>query len=125
MVMLDRIKKSQPSRIINVSAMGHEFVSGMDIETISDLSSVEKPSPTLHLTWPATVEANSAACLTQVYCATSPKIVNKDIRGRHFIPIANELQPNPTAEDVEAQEALWAYYEKLIQDKAPLRNKRI
>ncbi|KAF8950357.1 hypothetical protein BGZ52_002817 [Haplosporangium bisporale] len=95
MVMLDRIKKSQPSRIINVSAMGHEFVSV------------------------------KAACLTQVYCATSPKIVNKDIRGRHFIPIANELQPNPTAEDVEAQEALWAYYEKLIQDKAPLRNKRI
>lgn len=60
-----------------------------------------------------------AACLTQVYCAISPEIVNKGIRGRYFIPIANELRPNSAAEDVEAQEALWAYSERLIQDKSP------
>ena len=32
--------------------------------------------------------------LTQLYCATSPEIENKDIRGKYFIPIANELDPS-------------------------------
>ncbi|KAF9298937.1 hypothetical protein BGZ91_010038, partial [Linnemannia elongata] len=30
--------------------------------------------------------------LTQLYLATSPEVENKDIRGRYFIPIANEIQ---------------------------------
>lgn len=63
--------------------------------------------------------APKEACLTQVYCATSPEIENRDVRGRYFIPIANELRPNPASEDVEAQEALWTYSEKLVQEKAP------
>lgn len=32
--------------------------------------------------------------LTQLYCATSPDIEKKDIRGKYFIPIANELDPS-------------------------------
>lgn len=160
--------------------MGHEFVSGVDIETINDPLSVantgtnttsnmarygrsklcnvmftkalarrlEKERVFANVAHPGTVRTEfarneeaqrgptftrvidmltgvvffytaKAACLTQVYCATSPEIVNKDIRGRYFIPIANELRLNPAAENVEAQEALWAYSEKLIQDKAP------
>ncbi|KFH72013.1 hypothetical protein MVEG_02306 [Podila verticillata NRRL 6337] len=181
MVMLDRIKKSQPSRIINVRYTGICVSQGSNRsfkcrKTVTNTASnmarngrsklcnvlftkalarrLGKERVFVNLAHPGTVRTEfarneevqwgptftriidiltgvvffytvKAACLTQVYCATSPKIVNKDIRGRHFIPIANELQPNPTAEDVEAQEALWAYYEKLIQDKAPLRNKRI
>lgn len=31
---------------------------------------------------------------TQLYCATSPEIENLDIRGKYFIPIANELEPS-------------------------------
>jgi len=37
--------------------------------------------------------APEVGALTQLYLATSPEIVNKDIRGRYFIPIANEIQP--------------------------------
>ncbi|KAI8597985.1 hypothetical protein EDD21DRAFT_383919 [Dissophora ornata] len=32
--------------------------------------------------------------LTQLYLATSPEIENLDIRGRYFIPIANEIRPS-------------------------------
>lgn len=32
--------------------------------------------------------------LTQLFLATSPEIVNKDIRGRYFAPIANEYHPS-------------------------------
>ncbi|KAF9579464.1 hypothetical protein BGW38_004261 [Lunasporangiospora selenospora] len=55
------------------------------------------------------------AALTQLYCATSPEIEEKDIRGRYFIPIANELRPNPISDDVDLQERLWDYSEKAAQ----------
>jgi len=38
--------------------------------------------------------APEVGALTQLYCATSPEIENKDIRGKYFIPIANELEPS-------------------------------
>ena len=47
--------------------------------------------------------------------ATSPEIVERDMRGRYFIPIANELRPNPISESVDLQEELWAYSEKAAQ----------
>ncbi|KAF8943831.1 hypothetical protein BGZ52_011150 [Haplosporangium bisporale] len=57
--------------------------------------------------------------LTQLYVATSPEIVNKDIRGRYFVPIANEIQPSAYALDEALQEELWAFSEKLIKEKVP------
>ncbi|KAF9114576.1 hypothetical protein BGX27_010459 [Mortierella sp. AM989] len=50
--------------------------------------------------------------LTPLYCATSPEIEQKNIRGKYFIPIANELRPNPISESVDLQEELWTYSEK-------------
>ncbi|KAK3838223.1 MAG: hypothetical protein J3R72DRAFT_402518 [Linnemannia gamsii] len=55
--------------------------------------------------------------LTQLYVATSPEIVNKDIRGRYFVPIANEIQPSAYALDEALQEKLWAFSEKLAKEK--------
>ncbi|KAF9433694.1 hypothetical protein BGZ76_009104 [Entomortierella beljakovae] len=54
--------------------------------------------------------------LTALYCATSPDIQNMNIRGRYFIPIANELRPNPISDSVDLQEELWAYSEKAVQE---------
>ena len=55
--------------------------------------------------------------LTQLYVATSPEIVNKDIRGRYFVPIANEIQPSAYAQDEALQEKLWAFSETLVKEK--------
>ncbi|KAF9372396.1 hypothetical protein CPB97_001284 [Podila verticillata] len=55
--------------------------------------------------------------LTQLYVATSPDIVKNDIRGRFFIPIAVEEGLNSKALDVDLQEQLWAYSEKIVKDK--------
>ncbi|KAF9369116.1 hypothetical protein CPB97_003899 [Podila verticillata] len=55
--------------------------------------------------------------LTQLYCATSPEIESKDIRGKYFIPIANELDPNPIAFDEDLQERLWSWTENIIREK--------
>ncbi|KAF9317092.1 hypothetical protein BG003_001204 [Podila horticola] len=55
--------------------------------------------------------------LTQLYCATSPDIEKKDIRGKYFIPIANELDPNPLVFDEDLQERLWTWTENLVQEK--------
>ncbi len=32
--------------------------------------------------------------LNQIFCATSPEIEEKDIRGKYFIPVGNELRPS-------------------------------
>ncbi|KAF8923506.1 hypothetical protein BGZ52_009615, partial [Haplosporangium bisporale] len=58
-----------------------------------------------------------AGALTQLYCATSPEIENRDIRGRYFIPIANELDPNPIAFDEDLQERLWSWTENIVREK--------
>lgn len=55
--------------------------------------------------------------LAQLYCATSPEIEEKDVRGRYFIPIANESRSSPMTEDVVLQERLWEYSEKLLKEK--------
>lgn len=55
--------------------------------------------------------------LTQLYVATSPEIENKDIRGRYFVPIANEIQPSAYALDEELQEKLWVFSEELVKEK--------
>ncbi|KAF9367865.1 hypothetical protein CPB97_005206, partial [Podila verticillata] len=55
--------------------------------------------------------------LTQLYCATSPEIESKDIRGKYFIPIANQLDPNPIAFDEDLQERLWSWTENIVLEK--------
>ncbi|KAF9372907.1 hypothetical protein CPB97_000930 [Podila verticillata] len=55
--------------------------------------------------------------LTQLYIATSPEVVEKDIRGRFFVPTAEEQQLNSDALDVNLQEELWAYSEAVVKEK--------
>ncbi|KAG0299832.1 hypothetical protein BGZ98_009722 [Dissophora globulifera] len=55
--------------------------------------------------------------LTQLYLATSPQAEDQDIRGRYFIPIANEISSSAYARDEELQEKLWAFSEKLYKNK--------
>ncbi|KAF9977058.1 hypothetical protein BGZ73_007172 [Actinomortierella ambigua] len=55
--------------------------------------------------------------LTQLYAATSPEIEEKDIRGKYFVPVANQAQPSPIANDMALQTRLWDYSEKLMHEK--------
>ncbi|KAF9429865.1 hypothetical protein BGZ76_001085 [Entomortierella beljakovae] len=73
------------------------------------------------------------ASLTPLYLATSPEVVEKNIRGRYFIPIANELQPVKRAnqannllsksilaletKDKDIQENLWNFSERIVLEK--------
>lgn len=54
--------------------------------------------------------------LTQLYVATSPEIVSKNIRGRYFIPIANEIQTSAYGQDEQLQEKLWSFTEELVRE---------
>ncbi|KAF9906122.1 hypothetical protein EC991_000918 [Linnemannia zychae] len=60
------------------------------------------------------------AALSQLYCATSPEIEKLDVRGRYFVPIANEIKPSILARDEELQEKLWAFSEDLVQEKVKM-----
>ncbi|KAG0248217.1 hypothetical protein BG011_000334 [Mortierella polycephala] len=169
--LLDRIKESQPSRIVVLSSHSHErpVEGGIDFDTLNDekmstivsrygrsklanvlfgkalarrLADTQVYVNIVHPGFVATelqrhnkdlfgpavlriLEAITAVmamtpevgALTQLYVATSPEIVNKDIRGRYFVPIANEIQPSAYAQDEALQEKLWAFSEKLVKEK--------
>ncbi|ORZ28828.1 hypothetical protein BCR41DRAFT_297863 [Lobosporangium transversale] len=146
--LLERIKESQPSRIVIVSSMSHEVhpPGGIDFETLNDVTNINvvqryarsklanllfgkalarrlsKERVYVNIAEPGytntaisrhtkdvygTLAGKLAdfmnrwvakdpkmACLTQLYLATSPEVESMDIRGRYFIPIANELNPS-------------------------------
>ncbi|GJJ74803.1 hypothetical protein EMPS_07161 [Entomortierella parvispora] len=168
MTLLDRIKESQPSRIVILSSLAHEHPTegGIDFETLNDESASTNRSRYgrsklanllfgkalarrladtqvyCNIVHPGFVATDLArdrttwarafqvlfnvvrsvaamtpkdGALTQLYAATSPEIVNKDIRGRYFIPIANELTPSPLAQDEALQEKLWAFSEAMVR----------
>ncbi|KAF9349197.1 hypothetical protein BGX26_012453 [Mortierella sp. AD094] len=171
MALLDRIKESQPSRIVILSSSGHELVApgGIDFDTLNDetkTNSIQRYARSklanilfakalarrlenervyvnaVHpgfvrtelarhsgATFGAVVEqvtgilSSIAAmkpevgCLTQLYAATSTEIEESDVRGRYFIPIANEILPSGYARDEELQEKLWTFSEKLVNEK--------
>ncbi|KAG0220074.1 hypothetical protein BGX33_009626 [Mortierella sp. NVP41] len=72
--------------------------------------------------WLKTSYPVQEAVLTQLYCATSEEIETKDVRGRYFIPVANEMRPNPVSEDVGLQEELWAYSERAARGEHQLQS---
>ncbi|KAF9090513.1 hypothetical protein BGX29_011427 [Mortierella sp. GBA35] len=55
--------------------------------------------------------------LNQLYLAASPEVEEKDLRGKYFVPVGNELRPSPYALDEELQEKLWTYSEQLMREK--------
>ncbi|KAK3834464.1 MAG: hypothetical protein J3R72DRAFT_452380 [Linnemannia gamsii] len=52
--------------------------------------------------------------LSQLYCATSPEIQDKQLSGRFFVPDAHELRPSPYAMNKELQERLFKYSEDFV-----------
>ncbi|KAF9919700.1 hypothetical protein FBU30_010649 [Linnemannia zychae] len=66
--------------------------------------------------WLKTSYPVKEAVLTQLFCATGARIEADDLRGRYFIPIANEIQPNPISEDVQLQEDLWKFSEEAARE---------
>ncbi|KAG0336856.1 hypothetical protein BG004_007879 [Podila humilis] len=170
MGLLQKLKESQPSRVVILSSIFHEIVpkEGIDFETLNNekatnaytryarsklanilfgkslarrlkdervyvnmvhpglvdtslTSSVEETFGDL-MSKPVKALISVAALtpdvgvLTQLYCATSPEIQNKDIRGEYFIPIANILDPNPIAFDEDLQERLWSWTENIVHE---------
>ncbi len=55
--------------------------------------------------------------LTQLYCATSPDIVTKNIKNTYFVPIAKQKEPLDIAKSDELAEQLWSFCEKLVEER--------
>ncbi|KAG0085102.1 hypothetical protein BGZ93_000861 [Podila epicladia] len=173
LALLDRIKASQPSRIVFQSSIAHESTHPFDLTRVSDPTTEANQDGELQQRYSRSKLCNIAiakalarrlehehvyvnavhpgivytyigrhleayfgpvlgwmyhmafrlfamsakdACLTGVYCATSPEVEEREYRGLYFIPTANLLAPSPMAEDEVFQEQLWAYSEELIRE---------
>ena len=56
--------------------------------------------------------------LTSLYCATSPEIEEKNLRGKYFIPFGVESSPkNDYAKDKELAKKLWQFTDDLVNEK--------
>ncbi|KAJ3273739.1 hypothetical protein HDV01_004018 [Terramyces sp. JEL0728] len=57
--------------------------------------------------------------LTQLYCATSPDIVNENIKNKYFVPIAAEAVPElkDLASDEKLADKLWEFTDSLLKEK--------
>ncbi|KAG0283100.1 hypothetical protein BGZ96_012534 [Linnemannia gamsii] len=180
LALLDRIKESQPSRIIIMSSLFHEKATGINYDTIFKTGDIPQPhhqpvydryarsklanvlfaraltrrvinEPHLYVNacHPGYVSTRATqptprqeatifsrcldgleesfhslvawpverGVLTQLYLATSPEIESREIRGRYFGPIANEIEPSTYARDEKLQDELWTYSEKLANEK--------
>ncbi|KAI9302561.1 hypothetical protein BJ944DRAFT_205832 [Cunninghamella echinulata] len=55
--------------------------------------------------------------LTQLYLATSPEVEDKKIKGKYYVPFAEESNPcSPSKSDKNAKE-LWEYSENILKEK--------
>ncbi|KAF9930588.1 hypothetical protein FBU30_000291 [Linnemannia zychae] len=166
--LLDRIKASQPSRIVILSSLAHDLFPprcGINFDTLNDPSATNyvsrygraKLANVLFTKALARRMANErvyvnavhpgiipdtlvpeddswkewfeclvkkpfamtpeAGALSQIYAATSPEIEEKDMRGRYFIPVANEIESSAMSKDEALQEKLWSFSENLMREK--------
>ena len=58
------------------------------------------------------------ASLTALYLGVSGEVLTKNIRGKYFHPIAQEVV-NPLAQDEELQTKLWTFLDELVEDYLP------
>ena len=58
------------------------------------------------------------ASLTALYLGVSEEVVAKNIRGKNFHPIAQEVV-NPLARDEELQIKLWEFLDELVKEFIP------
>ncbi len=55
--------------------------------------------------------------LTTLYCATSPDIVEQQIKNKYFVPLAQQDTPLPISKDETLADKLWEFTEKLVNEK--------
>lgn len=56
------------------------------------------------------------AAATAMYLATSPDVVAKGIKGKYFVPIAQEEQPSLVAQDKDLQKNLWYWSDSKVAE---------
>ncbi|RHZ71731.1 hypothetical protein Glove_255g7 [Diversispora epigaea] len=54
---------------------------------------------------------------TSLYCATSPEIIEKNLRGKYFEPVGKLVIPKKSGTDENLALKLWKYSEELINKK--------
>uniref|UniRef100_A0A7S3PQ35 Uncharacterized protein n=1 Tax=Aplanochytrium stocchinoi TaxID=215587 RepID=A0A7S3PQ35_9STRA len=57
------------------------------------------------------------AALTQLYCASSPEVLEKGISGKYFAPIAAPCDTADAAKDMKLQKGLWRFSEELLSER--------
>ncbi|CAG8692610.1 2789_t:CDS:2, partial [Gigaspora margarita] len=55
--------------------------------------------------------------LTQLYCATSPEIEEKNYRAKYFIPFGKLSETTNHGKDEELAKKLWDFSEKFVKEK--------
>lgn len=55
--------------------------------------------------------------LTQLYLATSPKVEEKNIKGKYYVPYASPALPLGVAASKDAPLELWNFTENLLKEK--------
>lgn len=60
---------------------------------------------------------SSKGALTSLYCATSPEIEQKNLRGEYFVPTAKLSEPSNFAKDEQLAKKLWTFSEELVKSK--------
>ncbi|KAG0337693.1 Retinol dehydrogenase 14 [Podila horticola] len=142
--LLGRLKESQPSRVVVVSRYGRSKLAnilfanalarrlaGTQVRVNSihpglvdtrmsrtAMESKDEESIALFADFPKeSALTPDDGALTQLYVATSPDVVKGDVRGRYFVPIAQEESLGSEALDVDLQEKLWEYSEKIVKEK--------
>ncbi|CAG8814435.1 6232_t:CDS:2, partial [Dentiscutata erythropus] len=55
--------------------------------------------------------------LTQLYCATSPEIEEKNLRGLYFVPFGEVGEPTTQGKDEELAKKLWGFSENFVKEK--------
>ncbi|RKO89694.1 hypothetical protein BDK51DRAFT_25331, partial [Blyttiomyces helicus] len=76
-------------------------------------------SPVIWLAHATLAIPPSEGALTSLYLATSPDIETNDVRAKYFVPIASERTDlsSEVSKDETLAEKLWAFSEKLVEEK--------
>ena len=56
-------------------------------------------------------------CLTQVYCAVSPEIEEKNYKSQYFVPTAQLSTASNLATNDELAEKLWSWTEEIVTSR--------
>nr|CAG8589139.1 3291_t:CDS:2 [Entrophospora candida] len=114
-LLLPTLEASAPSRIVNVSSDGHKFATGnVNTEVVEKLTN-NLGKWSIPIFWIAKfiLLTPDDGALTTLYCATSPEIEKKNLRGKFFIPFGVESSPHNNGKDEELAKKLWQFTDDL------------